>query len=235
MIASGELTPYAHVEVVKKLAYMALQVGNQSQMRSAVDEIASHYADAAGFKHHKGYSKEHPAHARASLLYIHFIGLIATGQFDRLIADMRACYETRLQVKTAPIVASNLSRALLMIGWALGRAGKTRQANVFLDATMACYRDASTHMPARRRINVLELNVALRCAGEAVGLQTQLRKAEGRLATNGRWIAPYSRIEGKRGRANFAAQMDALAVYLEHQPDSALDRLNEDVAISRAA
>lgn len=212
MLAHDRYSSYAKTEAVKKLAYMAMQTGEVEQVRRAIELIDAQLPQVAEFKAPRG--KKHPTHLRVSFLFIRMLAYVVVGDFPAALADMATLHELRAEVGEAPLVGSNLSRAVLIYGWVLAAGGETERAVIVFNDVIAMFREAAACMPARRQRPFLELNTTLRSAGQAINYQIALRGRSGpweKACPAFQVASQYSRLAGEGGQRRLAIQLSALA------------------------
>lgn len=201
-------TAYAKGEAIKKLGYAAMQMGTDADIEDAIRRINDFLPLIHMFSDKRG--KRNPIHAVVSFIYIRQLAHLMLGQHDKSFADLRELYTYCRLVPTVPLMGSNLSRAVLTLGWILGAAGELKLAGLVFDDTVTIFRDAAANLGARRHRPFLELNVPLRSAGHAIyckaGFRTQPHMVlgqRGALAI----ASGFNRVEGEAPQGRLAERL----------------------------
>lgn len=207
-------TDYAKTEVVKKFAYKCMQNGTKDDTLRAIVLIDSMWHMVDRFD--ERYGKKNPVHLKISFLFIRMLCHVMVGDFESSLKDMEELFESRSLVTEVPLIGTNLCSALVLFAWTLGMGNQVGRSIIVFDETITAFREAAYHMPARRQRPFSELSTPLRCASQAVGCVTALRK--------GKWdgdpgalymTSQYSRLEGPAAHKRLAAQLEALALHIK--------------------
>lgn len=212
IVAHGHHSLYTKTEAIKKLAFMSMQTGSVEDIERSIGLITEYLPAAEQFRGKRG--KKHPTHLRVSFLFIRMLANLTSGRHEAALADMEALYDLRQKVRHVPLIASNLSRAVLIYAWVLAASGERSRAAVVFDAVIQMFRDAAAFMPARRQRPFLELNTALRSASQAIACQIALRDESrpwDKSVSAMNMAAAYSRLEGREGQSRLALELAAAA------------------------
>lgn len=158
------------VEVLKIISYAAMEELDEAAMTACLSNIDDFIGENYN-KGHKGHSKLNPDHIAVSLKFIRAnlcLMLRRYPDYRETIEDMRRYLPG---VADAPIVAFNLSIAMLVNAWIFLRAGNGQGAAALANDVVESYRLASWNMPAKKPKGFSELVMSLNAAAYAIGLR----------------------------------------------------------------
>lgn len=159
----------AKAEVLKILAYSAMEELDESGMEHSllrIDQFLSYNYN----KGHKGHSKLNPDHMARSLQFIKTNLYLLLRRFDEYHDTMMNMRESVPLVTNAPIIAFNLSLALLVNAWILTRAGRTDESAELGKMVVQVFRLAAANMPAKKPKGFAEIGMSLQAASYAINL-----------------------------------------------------------------
>ncbi len=221
LLESDQYGPLVKTEAVKVLGYMAVEDGDPQAVEWALSLLDAKLAEVRErFRSVKGSSKENPTHAEISLNFIRNLALLSLGRYAEALALMTDFTRHEASVAQAPIIAFNLTQALLLHGWILARAGQSEAATQQLRAVIAVFRAAAQNMPTSKAKMFAELGASLQAATVACDLLAGLtgRSVMEWAGYHGamNMATRFSRLSTHASQARLAEHLEKAAQHLAH-------------------